>query len=98
MEFEEAKNQLIKSLENIDFKIYTDRPDIEDKNKLSSFEVDEEFVLGIIENCNEKDNYFPKYSWDADDYKSHVFIKSGWYVKYILKDGIVYIISVHEDL
>ena len=40
---------------------------------------------------------FPKYTWDADDFKSHVFIKSGWYIKFILKDCIAYIISGHED-
>ena len=78
MEFDEAIRRLIKSLENMDYFIYANRPDIKEKNKLNSFEVDEEFLLDIIENCNKEEHYFPKSSWDEDDYKSHVFIKDGW--------------------
>ena len=69
-----------------------------DKNKLYSVrEVSVDFLLNIIENCNEEKNYYSMSSWDADDNKSHIFINDGWYIKYILKDGMVNIISVHKD-
>ena len=97
MGFDEATRIFIESLENFNYRIYTDRPRILDKNKLHSGEVDVDFVIDKIEKCEKKENYFPKDSWDADDHKSHTFIKDGWYIKFILKDGIVNIISVHED-
>ncbi len=97
MGFNEAKRLLIKSLEKMKFAIYWDRPKITEKNKLYSREVNVDFVLNIIENCNEEENYFSEDSWDADDNKSHIFINKGWYIKFILLKGIVNIISVHKD-
>ena len=97
MEFEEAIRRLIESLENMDYIVYTERFDIKGKNKLFTGDVDVDFVLDLIENCNERENYFPRDSWDADDFKSHIFKVNDWYIKYIIKNGIVNIISVHED-
>ena len=78
------------------FSIYWNRPKISDKNKLYSKEVSVDFVLKIIESCNEEENYFSEDSWDADDNKSHIFINDGCDIKYILLKGIVSIISVHK--
>ena len=96
MEFAEARKLLIESLKKMRFSIYWNRPKISDKNKLYSKEVSVDFVLKIIESCNEEENYFSEDSWDADDNKSHIFINDGWYIKYILLKGIVSIISVHK--
>ena len=97
MGFKEALKRLTESLENLDFENFLDRPEIWRKNKLYTREVDVKFVLEKIEEVNEDTNYHCEDSWDADDNKSHIFINEDWYIKYILKDGIVNIISVHED-
>ena len=73
-----------------------DRPNIISKNKLYSKEVTVDYVLNLIDK-SEVGNYFPQDSWDADDKKSHIFIIEGWYIKYILLEGIVNILSVHKD-
>ena len=41
--------------------------------------------------------YIDKGYSKAADKLYHIFIKDGWYIKFILLDGIVNIISVHKD-
>ena len=96
MGFDKVKTRLIDSLIKHEFKFYTERTKILDKNKLYTGEVEVYFVLNLIEEC-EKESYYTKHSWDADDYKSHIFKSDGWYIKFIFKDDIVNIISVHKD-
>ena len=74
-----------------------ERTNILDKNKLYAGDVDVNFVIDKIRRCNQDENYHPRYSSDADDNISHTFIIDDWYIKYILKGGVVHIISVHED-
>ena len=97
MGFKEAVKLLTESLKNMEFTHYTERNQIWDKNKLYTGDVNVRFVLNKLEGINEKENYFPRSSWDADDGKSHIFINNDWYIKYILLKGIVNIISVHKD-
>ena len=97
MGFDEAKRLLKESLENMNFRIYKERPQIADKNKLHTGDVDVEFVLDKIKKCNGDDHRGKPGFADADDNKSHRFIKNGWYIKYFLKDGIVNIVSVHKE-
>ena len=96
MGFSEAKRVFVASLEKNKYLLYTDRTEILDKNKLYSTEVSVDFVLNKIENCK-KGNYHPRFSSEADDNISHIFIINGWYFKYILKDGIVNIVSIHKE-
>ena len=96
MGFKDAKWDLIVSLENLDYDLYTERRDILVKNKLYTREVSVEFVLKIIEECDEE-NYTPKFSPDADDKIAHIFVNNGWYIKYCLFEGVVTFISVHKD-
>ena len=96
MEFDEAKGLLIESLEIRKFGIFLERPLIWIKNKLYTREVNAEFVLNIIKSCKEE-NYYSRFSSDADDNKSHIFINKGWYIKYCLFEGVVNFISIHED-
>ena len=96
MGFKEAKRVLIESPYNMEFTHFTERSLIWEKNILYSGEVNVNFVLNIIKECEEK-HYFPENSWDADDKKSHTFINGGWYIKYIILKGTVSILSVHED-
>ncbi len=56
-----------------------------------------EFVLEKIKKCNGND-YEPTLGFsETDDNSSHIFIKDRWNIKYFLKDGKVYFISVHEE-
>ena len=96
MGIDKVRSLLIDSLIKHNFTHFTERNDILIKNLLYSGRVDVSFVLNIIENCEEQ-HYSTKYSWDADDGFSHIFINYGWYIKFNLIDGIVNIISVHED-
>ena len=60
-------------------------------------EISVELVIKIINDCEEEEDYnyqeFPK----VDDNKFHILIKYGWYIKYCLKGGEVYVFSVHKD-
>ena len=51
MGFKEAKRRLIESLINMKFVHYEDRPIIWIKNRLSTGDVDVEFVLSKIKKC-----------------------------------------------
>ena len=96
MKFAEARRLFIESLINQEFLIFRNRPEIMDKNKLYTRGVDVKFVLDKINECK-KGNYDTEFSLEADDNKAHIFIKDRWYIKYILKDGMVNIISVHKE-
>ena len=97
MGFKVAKWNFIERLVNMDFDTDTDRKNLEIKNKLYTGDVDTEFVLNKIRKCR-GDNYDgTKVCKDADDKKYHIFKIDGWYFKYYLKRGIMYILSVHEE-
>ena len=56
-----------------------------------------EFVLEEIKKCKGND-YEPNLGFsETDDNSSQLFIKEGWNIKYFLKNGKVYCISVHEE-
>ena len=55
------------------------------------------FVLEEIKKCKGND-YEPNLGFfETDDNSSQLFIKDGWNIKYFLKNGKVYFISVHEE-
>ena len=54
MEFARAKRLFIERLTNHKFFIFRERPDIMEKNKLHTREVDVKFVINKIEQCKKK--------------------------------------------
>ena len=96
MEFTEARRLFIDSLERHEFRLYIERNDLIDKNKLYTREVNVKFVLDKIEECKKR-NYHPEFSLEADDNKAHIFIKDRWYFKYSVIDGVINIISIHKE-
>ena len=97
MKFSEVKSRLLGSLVNGDYEIYTEHPDIDEKNLLYAEVVDAGFVHDIIKICRGHD-YHPELGCsEADDNCMHVFKRKGWYIKYFLSNKKVFIVSVHED-
>ncbi len=67
-----------------------------EKNKMYAGEISADFLLKLIEKCEEED-YDSSFCADADDEKYHIFIKNGWYIKFCVVDGIIRIVRSHED-
>ena len=97
MGFKKAKWLLIENLKKMNFYHYPDRNLIWLKNKLFTKEVSVDFVIEIIELCNGDDYREEPGPSDADDKKLHRFKKGGWYIKYCLRGGKIYIVSAHKD-
>ena len=97
MERDEANELLIERLEKRRFRHYTERSEIFKKNKLYADEISVELVIRIINDCVEEKDYKYQEFTEADDNKFHIFIKYGWYIKFYLRGGVVYIYSVHKD-
>ena len=76
---------------------YTECSDIEDKNRLHSGDVDEEFVLGKINKYRGHNHEAKPGCAMADDNCMHEFKIDKWYFKYFLLDEKVIIVSVHKE-
>lgn len=97
MGFYAARRVFIERMINKDYDNDIDRKNLEDKNKLHTNEVDTEFVIRKIKKCRGHDYDGTKVCKDADDKRYHIFKIDGWYFKYYLKGGVMYILSVHEE-
>ena len=97
MGFKEAKRWLVESLINGNYIIYTERPNIEDKNLLHTEEVDVDLVLEKVKMCRGFNHKREEDCSMADDNYMHVFKIEGWYIKYFLSNCKVFIVSVHEE-